>query len=383
MTEPRRAAILIVDDEPANLTALEAVLAPLNQDIMRATSGREALRQLLRQPFALVLMDVKMPAMDGFETAEIIRSRLANETTPIIFVTAFGQAEQDMLRGYRLGAVDFIFKPINAEMLRAKAGVFVQLFQNTEAISDLLLQAEAASVSKSDFLNMAAHELRTPLSVLHGYLSMLQDGTFGEPPADWRRVLDVLNVKAGELNKIVDDLLTASRLETGTIGGNNSDLDLVAVARGAVERAAARAELLEAELTLEIPNGPVLVHADPIQVARIADNLINNALTYAHGTPWVRVSVLGGDHALLAVEDRGIGIPHDMRERIFERFIRLNDPEMAPQPGTGLGLYISRELAHRNRGSLLVTRSEPGEGSTLALRLPAVPVPAKAASVAV
>ena len=383
MTEPRRAGILIVDDEPANLTALEAVLAPLNQEIMRANSGREALRHLLRQPFALILMDVKMPGMDGFETAELIRSRQANETTPIIFVTAFGQAEQDMLRGYRLGGVDFIFKPINAEMLQAKTGVFVQLFQNTEAITDLLLQAEAASVSKSDFLNMAAHELRTPLSVLHGYLSMLQDGTFGEPPPDWRRVLDVLNVKAGELNKIVDDLLTASRLETGTMGGSSSELDLVAVARGAIERAAARADMLQAELTLEAPPGPVLVHADTIQLARIADNLINNALTYAHGKPWVRVTVQGGEHALLAVEDRGIGIPQQMRERIFERFIRLNDPELAPQPGTGLGLYISRELAHRNRGSLLVISSEPGVGSTLALRLPTRPVSVKAAPVAV
>ncbi len=383
MSNARPASILIVDDEAANLTALEAVLSPLGQNVVRAKSGREALRQLLRQQFALVLMDVKMPDMDGFETAELIRSRQANATTPIIFVTAFGQAEQDMVRGYRLGAVDFIFKPLNAETLQAKAGVFVQLFQNTEAISELLVKAEAASVSKSEFLNMAAHELRTPLSVVHGYLSMLQDGTFGEPPADWERVLETLNLKAAELNKIVDDLLTASRLEAGSISTAQTTLDLVEIAREAVGRASARAEMLGAQVSLEVPEGAVLVNADGAQLTRIADNLINNALTYAHGKPWVRVSVAGGEHALLAVEDRGIGIPEDMQERIFERFIRLNDPELAPQPGTGLGLYISRELAHRNRGSLLVTRSEPGQGSTLALRLPAVPLPAKAQALAV
>jgi signal transduction histidine kinase len=153
------------------------------------------------------------------------------------------------------------------------------------------------------------------------------------------------------------------------------------VARQATAQARPQAELLSAELHLELCDESVLVRADLTHLNRIIDSLISNALAYSRGTPWVKVSVHAADQAVLEVEDRGIGIPPEMRERIFERFVRLNDPEVPVQAGTGLGLYISRELAHRQGAELAVVRSEPDGGSTLALRLdlarPAVsPTPA-------
>jgi len=175
----RRAKILVVDDTPSKLVAIEALLSPLKQTVVKAGSGREALRLLLREDFALILLDVRMADMDGFETAALIRQRRASEHTPIIFLTAFEQAELDMARGYLLGAVDYIFSPIVPEILRAKASVFVELQQKNAEISELFEAAQESSRTKSEFLNMAAHELRTPLSVISGYLSLLVEGSLG------------------------------------------------------------------------------------------------------------------------------------------------------------------------------------------------------------
>ena len=361
--------LLVVDDEPANLAALEVVLAPLGHRVEMAQSGREALRALLRDDFAAVLLDVRMPDMDGFETAELIRSRPSTQSTPIIFITALPHAEQDMQRAYRVGAADVIFKPFVPEFLRTKLSVFIELHQQQRSIRELLVQAQESSRAKSEFLNMAAHELRTPLAVVVGYLSMLSDGTFGELNSDCDRVLQILRQKGDELNRLVDDLLTASRIEAGTVPSRLTDYDLREVARQAVRKATPQAELLSAEVHLELPEEPVFVQADPTHMARIVDNLVNNALAYSRGRPWVKVAVGAGHDAVLIVEDRGVGIPPDMRERVFDQFVRIESAQEPLQPGTGLGLYISRELARRQGGELAVVDSEVGRGSTLALTL--------------
>jgi signal transduction histidine kinase len=367
--EPK-ANILIVDDTPAKLVALEAILAPLQQNVVRGGSGREALRLLLKQDFALILLDVRMAEMDGLETAALIRQRRASEHTPIIFLTAFEQAELDMARGYSLGAVDYIFSPIVPEVLRAKAAVFVELYQKTAEVSELYATAQESSRSKSEFLNMAAHELRTPLSVVSGYLALLAEGSLGEPPAGWKMPLDMLNSKTSELNRIVDDLLLASRMDVNSLPDRVSQFDLQLAVRGALARAEPRVQLLDAALTIDGDDTPILVQADPDHVGRILDNLINNALTYCVTTPRVTVTVSNPEQPAIAVSDNGIGIPADKRELVFERFVRLDDQQIGPVPGTGLGLYISRELARRHGGSLVLEESVLGKGSRFLLRLP-------------
>jgi signal transduction histidine kinase/HAMP domain-containing protein len=232
----------------------------------------------------------------------------------------------------------------------------------------LFAEAQEASKSKSAFLSMAAHELRTPLSVITGYLSMLQDGSL--TPDKWERPLRVLMGKATELNSIVDDLLTAARIEGGTVPTDAKTLDLREMARQAIARADARAGLLRAEVVYSEPEEPVAITADREQLARIIDNLINNALTYSAGRPWVRLTVATEGGPALIIEDRGVGIPRDKQAKIFERFFRIDDPGLGPQPGTGLGLFISRELAERHGGSLTLESSEVGKGSTFVLRLP-------------
>ncbi len=364
------AKILIVDDTPSKLVAVEAILAPLRQRVVKAASGREALRLLLREDFALILLDVRMGEMDGFETAALIRQRRASEHTPIIFLTAFEQAELNMTRGYSLGAVDFIFSPIVPEVLRAKAAVFVELHQKTAEVRELYAAAQESSRSKSEFLNMAAHELRTPLSVVAGYLALLAEGSLGAAPTNWQMPLEMLNTKTGELNRIVDDLLLASRMDVGGLPERTLVFDLRDVARAALKRVEPRALLLNAEVSLDTGEEMLPVEADPEHVGRIVDNLLNNALTYCAGTPVIAVTLADPQAPSLSVRDNGVGIPSAKRELVFERFVRLDDDSLGPVPGTGLGLYISRELARRHGGSLELAEPPPKQGSIFTLRLP-------------
>lgn len=239
--------------------------------------------------------------------------------------------------------------------------------RNARLFSDTV----AASRAKSDFLTMAAYELRAPLAVVSGYLSMLRDGSFGDVEPDLAQPLDLLGEKAAELTRLVDDLIVAARLQAGRLPARRELLDLREVAAEAVRRAQGRASLTGARVTVESPDGPLEVLADREHLGRILDNLVNNALTYAHPDHAVQVLLeveADGDEAVVRVADRGRGIAPEMHARVFERFIRVEDPE-SPQPGTGLGLFISRQLAAGNGGLLELEWSEPGEGSRFALRL--------------
>ena len=236
----------------------------------------------------------------------------------------------------------------------------------------LFEEAHEASRARSDFLNMAGHELRTPLTVIKGYLSMLCDSSLGQPPASLRQPMELLSSKAEELSGLIDDLLFTSRLESGRLPAHPMRLDLRLAVQEAARRAEPRVQLLDGQLIVELPPAPLVVSADPEHVARVMDNLVNNALTYRRPDqpPWVRLWA-GTEEglAVVSVEDRGRGIPEEMHDRIFERFVRGGHGASGAQ-GTGLGLYISRQLAVRHGGRLELDLSLPGHGSRFSLRLP-------------
>jgi len=234
----------------------------------------------------------------------------------------------------------------------------------------LFAQAQAVTRAQSDFLNMAAHELRTPLSVIAGYVSMMEDGTLGEPPRHWIGPLETLRTKTAELERLISELLMASRLESGTIPIQEGEVELREAAFAAIERIQPRVALLGARLSHRFPADRVLALGDAEQVGRVLDNLLNNALSYSLDQPRVSVVVHGGEDTRIEVKDHGRGVPLEDRARIFERFYRIDDPAVRHVPGTGLGLYISRQLAARMGGLLTLDRSTPGKGSTFTLRLP-------------
>jgi signal transduction histidine kinase len=238
--------------------------------------------------------------------------------------------------------------------------------------SYLYAQTEEASRVKSDFLDMAAHELRTPLTVISGYLSILREGAFGPAPASWQGPLRILDQKAADLRRLVDDLLLAARLETGRLESVSSPMDLREIVRHVVVAAPVAAADRPQVLT---PDDSVMVRGDREQLTRLIEHLVDNALAYRREgmLPWVRVALEArpeAGEARLTVDDRGRGVPAESRERIFERFTRLEEPDHPMVPGTGLGLYIARELARRHRARLELEWSQPGVGSRFTLTVP-------------
>jgi signal transduction histidine kinase len=259
------------------------------------------------------------------------------------------------------------FTADDVEMLRLIGHVAALALRNAR----LFAGAQEASQAKSLFLNMAAHELRTPLTVILGYVSLLLEGSLGPPSDSWRPALELLEGKSRELAALVDGILIAARLEEGPIGLPREMLDLRDVLARAVVRLQPRARLTQAEVVAEAPPSELLVEAHQESLDQILDNLLNNAIAYSASGPRVRLRARSEDgQAVVAVDDLGVGIAADMRERIFERLVRIDQPQLGFPPGTGLGLYISRTLAERMNGSLVLAHSEPGQGSTFELRLP-------------
>ena len=228
-----------------------------------------------------------------------------------------------------------------------------------------------ATQSKSEFMDSAAHELRTPLTVINGYISMLEDETFGRLPDRLRLPIAAVQRKARELNVLIDEMLLAARVQHGTVPAAAIAIDVREAVRQAVERAAPRVTLEHATLSYEVPSMPILCEIDPDHLGHILDNLISNALTYSDDRPWVKLTVNGGSDARILIRDRGWGVPEEMREKIFERFVHFVDPARKPKNGKGLGLAVSRELAEHYGGSIDLVRSDPGKGSLFVVRLPA------------
>ena len=247
---------------------------------------------------------------------------------------------------------------------------FVVARERTEEMTRLYVSATAASQTKSTFLDMAAHELLTPLTVVAGYLSLLSGGTVGSPPEAWETPLGIVLSKTFEMEKIVDDLVNASQLEVTGQLLEREVLDLRSVVDEAVERVRPRVDLLGADVTVELPPDPVPVEADASRLGRVLDDLINNALTYTIRTPRVVIGLsTKSRRAILRVTDNGVGIPESERERIFDRLYRIPDPQVVV-PGIGLGLYICRRLVESFGGSVAVESSTTGAGTVFAIRLP-------------
>jgi signal transduction histidine kinase len=401
--------ILLVDDRAENLLALEAILEPLGQVLIRATSGGDALRKVLETEFAVILLDVQMPGMNGFEVAEIIKSRERSRTIPIIFLSAISKEDAYVFKGYSMGAVDYVFKPFNPDVLRSKVAVFVDLYLKQCEIQrqgDLLresqkrelelehrtslLEAEARSAAKLSQMNdelhrrqialeqamgarnrfyaSMSHELRTPINAVIGYSTLMLDNIYGPLNAKQKEGLQRTLKAARHLLELVNDVLDLSKIEAGKIELSLQPVMFPSIIEDLFVTVRPLADEYGSTLSLEMEGESFNIVSDPRRVRQILLNLLSNAIKFGEGKP-IRIMCKRDENngVEIQVVDEGVGIAKEDIARIFEEFVQVSESK---QPGTGLGLPISRRLAQLLDGALTV-HSTPGEGSAFRLTLPA------------
>lgn len=358
--------ILVVDDRPDKLMALEALLSPLNERIVKAASGAEALRLLLKREFAVLLLDVQMPQIDGFQTAELIRQNERTKSLPIIFVSGFEPTNESLERVYALGAVDFVFTPGAPEALRSKVAVFVELYRKNRSLQKAVRDMNEKTRQLECFCYTVAHDLRAPLRAMAGFAEVLREEYGQVLKENGRDCIERIKAASGRLDRLIQDLLGYCRVEQMQLAPEEVDV------KGVIDAAVKHLEL-------EIKNkGADVSVRDPLPKIRtdrgalehVFLNLISNALKFSRTGVPPRISIYGeqkGGQVRLWVEDNGIGISPSHHQRIFGMFEKL-DPS-ANNPGTGVGLAIVSKSIERLGGKTGV-ESESDQGSRFWVELP-------------
>lgn len=407
--DSRPCDILVVDDTLENLTAIEVALDDLDYRLVKVQSGKEALRRLLKQDFALILLDVQMPTMSGFETARLIRARDRSKHVPIIFITAYDRDDAEVLEAYRLGAVDFLLKPIQPEILKAKASVFVELQRRTQEVerqaeqirahimqerenwlaeqrsrmeADALKRrleeqrmhaAELETLNrrleeddrrKDEFIAVLGHELRNPLAPLVNGLELLEianEDAVERARAAMRRQVD-------HLIRLVDDLLDMSRVSRGKIELRKSRVRTGDVLDQAISLATPLIAERGHELCTHREGEEIRVDGDEVRLTQVLANLLSNAARYTE--PGGRLELTcapRGDGVELIVKDNGRGIPRELLPRVFDLFVQ----ERQGGGGLGIGLTLVKQLVHMHRGQVEAHSEGTGHGSEFRVWLPA------------
>jgi signal transduction histidine kinase len=420
------ANILMVDDQPARLLTYRAILEPLGHNLVAVNSGLEALEALMKQDFAVVLLDVKMPGMDGFETAALIHDHPRFETTPIIFVTGVHVTEFDRLKGYKAGAIDYVYIPVVPEILRSKVAVLIELDRQRRALqnvnrqladsnrrleeansalqsektrelqeinghlqrandelsrSNLSLENEIreriraenllkdAVVKRDEFLAMLSHELRNPLSPLRNASHMLMQCDTQDPKIIWSR--GVIARQLNHMIRLVDDLLDVSRIARGKIVLLSKEVLVAEVVAAAVETVQPLLEQKRQQLRIDAESPDLTVRGDPVRLAQVVGNLLHNAAKYTgEGGHIVLTTLARNGNAEIAVRDTGIGIAAEAMPRIFELFTQIPSERDATAGGLGIGLALVRALVELHGGTIAAESAGVDRGSQFTVRLP-------------
>jgi signal transduction histidine kinase len=409
-----RARILIVDDLPEKRLAYGAILEGLDAEVVMAGSGEEALKRVLEGEFAVILLDVNMPGMDGLETAELLRQHRNARHTPIILVSAYADDLQSA-RGYALGVVDYIQVPVVAPVMRAKVGVFLDLFLTRAALAranqdlesrvaertaellrsnerlraeieerlraenereevlarEKLLRGEAEALSrlKDEFLATMSHELRTPLNAIFGWITLLRSRRLDE--ATQARALETIERNARAQKRLIEDLLDVSRIVTGKIALELADVVPQRVIQGAIAtmQPAAQAKAVTIVPVLGAVTG--VVRGDFARLQQVVCNLLSNAVKFTPAGGRVDVELAtSGDQVQISVADTGQGIKPEFLPHVFERFRQEDGSISRRHGGLGLGLAIVRHLVELHSGTVEAFSDGEGRGARFIVSLP-------------
>jgi two-component system, sensor histidine kinase and response regulator len=350
-----RPAILIVDDIDANLLALEAQLESLDCDIVCARSGNEALGHLLRREFALLLLDVQMPEMDGFEVARLARQNVATRDVPIVFVTATHETEESVLQGYGSGAIDFLFKPINAQVLRGKVRVFLELYEGRRRLL-AEIEAHKRTLGELEAFNYSvSHDLRAPLRPLDGFADALLEDYGPALDEKGRDYLRRIQAAARRMGELIDDLLELSRVSRTPV--RRQSVDLATIARAIIEELRAG----DPARVVDFVVAPSLTAQGDARLLRIAlENLLRNAWKFTRTRPRARIEIGVRESAELSffVADDGVGFDPAFAARLFQPFQRLHG--VTEFEGTGIGLAIVSRIVGGHGGRIWADASVDG-----------------------
>jgi signal transduction histidine kinase len=359
--------ILLVDDRAENLLALEVALRDPGYRLVQAASGREAVQRAQEEDFAAILLDVQMPIMDGFAAAKLIRKAARSRLTPIIFITANHGSEYHERLGYEAGAVDYLFKPLNVGILRAKVSVFADLYRK-----NLEIQQQAMLIyARDEFLSIASHELKTPITPLglqmQAFIALVENGTLNTVPREkLQRMLMNSFGQVQRLTRLIDDLLDVSRITAGKLSINPEMMDLSEMVTSVVESFSDEIKKAGCAVTFDAAT-PVMGNWDRFRIEQALINLLSNAIKYGPGKPLVITVTQSDARATLSLRDYGIGISKEDQLRIFQRFERAVSARHFG--GLGLGLYIASEIVKAHHGTLAV-ESELGAGALFTVSLP-------------
>jgi signal transduction histidine kinase len=393
-----RVNILLVDDQPARLMSYESILGDLGQNLITARSGLEALERLMANEFAVVLLDVNMPGMDGFETASMIHDHPRFEKTPIIFITGIHVSELDRLQGYQLGAVDYVSIPVVPEILRSKVAVLVELYCQRRELQQLnrsleeanaalaqahsTLQAEKnreleelnttlrdANRLKDEFLAMLAHELRNPLAPIHNAVQLMRNPVLPAAQVAWAR--DLIARQVAHLTRLVDDLLDVSRITRGKINVNRESLELATVVARAVETVQPLLARQRHELSVTVDPTPIYIEGDLTRLTQIVGNILSNACKYTDAGGRIELKAgAAGERVEIRVRDNGIGIEAAALPAVFDLFTQSSRSAERTQEGLGIGLALVKRLVELHGGEVEARSDGLGAGSEFIVRFP-------------
>jgi signal transduction histidine kinase len=404
MDARERVNILLVDDQPGKLLTYEATLAELDETLLKAASAREAFEILLKTEVAVVLVDVCMPDLDGFELAAMIREHPRCRSTSIILISAVLVNDDDRLRGFSSGATDYLPVPVVPEILRAKVGVFVELFRKKRELEALNRELEArvrertaaleASTKrlreseaelqesgrrKDEFLAILAHELRNPMAPVRNAAEILKLRGDLDPEIAWN--VGVIARQVTHLTRLIDDLLDISRINCGRLELRRSRVTLAAIVDSALEISRPLIEQYEHILTLELPTQPIYLDADQVRLAQVFMNLLNNSAKYTPKGGRIGLSAAletgtaqSAPAVVVTVRDSGIGIAPDKLANLFQMFVQIDSQNRRTESGLGIGLALVRSLVEMHGGRIEARSDGPGLGSEFTVRLPVVSV---------
>ncbi|HEY4111590.1 hybrid sensor histidine kinase/response regulator [Puia sp.] len=371
--------ILIVDDKPENIFSLKTILELHSFPTDTASSGEEALKKILRQPYALIILDVQMPGMDGFEVAEAISGYSKARDIPIIFLSAVNTDKKFITKGYSSGGMDYITKPIDPDILLLKVKTFYRLYEQNRELNRIQAslrseiefrkkvegELQEAVRKRDEFISIASHELKTPLTTIKAYVQLLERSIdAGEPT---RLYVDRALVQIRKLDNLIVDLLDLSKIESGKLKFNKKPFDFGNTLTTAIEMI--RQTYPDYRITRK-GAADVEVYGDEMRIEQVIINYLTNAVKYSPDRKEVDVDagVRADGRLFVQVRDYGIGIPKDHQENIFSKFYRVEESANRFQ-GLGIGLYICAEIIRRHEGEYGV-ESEPGRGSAFYFSVP-------------